>query len=92
MNAVSTKVLLQVFSSRVPIFPVYFQFLMPRHVLSGRYIRCGHTKYLCNLLLGILHEVTRANHTVLYEVPTIKHARVALEKIWMGKWAHWRKK
>jgi len=38
----------------------------------------------CNLLLGILCEVTSANHTVLCEVTPTKHAWVSLEKICMG--------
>jgi hypothetical protein len=40
----------------------------------------------------MLCEVTSAKHTILYEVTTTKHAGISLEKIWMGKWADWRKK
>jgi hypothetical protein len=45
-----------------------------------------------NILIGMLYEVTSAKHAVLYEVPSAKHAWVSIEKIWLGKWADWRKK
>ncbi len=46
MNAVSTKkVLLRlIFSSTLPICPVYFHLVMPRHVQSPCYARYGHTR------------------------------------------------
>jgi len=65
---------------------------MPRHVLSACSAGYEHTKGVCNLLLSILCEVTGGKHTVLYEVTTTKHAWVSLQKIWMGRWADWRKK
>ncbi len=43
MNAVSTKELLRYFSSSLAIFPLYFQIVMPRHVLSACYARDGQT-------------------------------------------------
>ncbi len=42
-------------------------------------------KGVCNILLGMLCEVTSAKHAVLYEVMNAKHAYVSLEKIWMGQ-------
>ncbi len=92
MNAVSTKVLLRFFSFSVAICPGYLRIVMPWHVLSVCYARYVHSKGVYNLLLGILREVTSATHTVLYEITTIKHGWLSLEKISMGKWADWRKK
>ncbi len=77
------KTLLRLFSSSLPIFPVYFQIVMPRHVLSACYARYVHTKGVFNLLLGMLCEFTSAKHTVLYEVTNTKHACLSLENIWM---------
>ncbi len=42
-------------------------------------------KGVCNILLGMLCEVTSAKHAVLYEVTSAKHAWVSLEKIWIGQ-------
>jgi hypothetical protein len=43
MNAVSKNVLLRCFSSSLPICPVYFHLVMPRHILSPCYARYEHT-------------------------------------------------
>ncbi len=39
---------------------------------------------MCNILLGLLCEVTSAKHAVFYEVTSAKDAWLSLEKIWMG--------
>jgi hypothetical protein len=44
MNAVSTKVLLRFFSSSLPICAVYFDLVMPRHLLSPCYARYERTR------------------------------------------------
>jgi len=65
VNAVSTKVLLRRFSSSLPIFPVYFQIVVQRDVLSGCFAHFEHTKWVCNVLVRILCEVTTGKYTVL---------------------------
>jgi hypothetical protein len=77
MNAVSTEVLLRFFSSCLPICPVFFHLVMPRHVYGTCYAHFEHTrgyKKVCNILLGMLCEVRSA-----------KHAWDSLEKIWIGQ-------
>ncbi len=77
-----------IFSSSLPICPVYFHLVMPRHVLSPCYSRYEHTrgiKGICNILLGMLYQFTGAKYAVIYEVTSAKHAWVSLEKIWMGQ-------
>ncbi len=89
MNACSQykKVLLRFFPPVCPFAPIYFDLVMPRHVLSPCYAQYVHTrvyKGLCNILLGMSCEITSAKHAILYEVTSAKHTWVALEKIWMG--------
>ncbi len=44
MDAVITKVLLGFFSSSLPMCEVYFDLVMPRHLLSPCYARHEHTR------------------------------------------------
>jgi len=79
-----------IFSSSLPICLVYFHLVMPRHILSPSsefrtlWTHEGY-KGVCNILLGMLYEVTSAKHAVLYEVMSAKHACMSLEKIRMGQ-------
>jgi hypothetical protein len=44
MNAVSTKVLVRFFSSSLPMCAVYFDLVMPKHLLSPCYAFYEHTR------------------------------------------------
>ncbi len=83
MNAVSTKALLRFFSSSLPICPVYFHFLMPRHVLSPCYVRYEHTRGIKGYVTYYWAWHVRLQVQNMYEVTIAKHAWVSLEKIWM---------
>jgi hypothetical protein len=78
MNAISTKVLLLIFSSSLPICPVYFHLVMPRHVLSPCYACYEHTR-------GIKGYVTCYLACYVRLLTSAKHAWVSLEKIWRGQ-------
>jgi len=77
-----------IFSSSLPICPVYFYLVVSRHVLSPCYARCKPTRGIkgyATYYLACYVEVTSAKHAILYEVTSAKHAWVSLEKIWMRK-------
>ncbi len=76
-----------IFSSSLPIFPVYFHLVRPRHVLNPCYARYERTRGIKGYITYYLAlcEVTSAKHAVLFEVKSAKHVWVSLEKIWMGQ-------
>jgi uncharacterized membrane protein len=75
MNVASTKVMLL-------FFPLIYPFALFIFTLSCLGMFCVHVmhvmntngyKGVCNILLGMLCEVTSAKHVVLYEVMNAKH-------------------
>jgi hypothetical protein len=91
MNAVSPKVLLRCFP---PVCPVA-RFIFTLSCLGMFWVHVmqimntiGGYKGVCNILLGMLCQVTSAKRAVLYEVTSARHA---LRKNGWGKWADWRK-
>jgi len=74
-----------IFSSSVPICPVYFHFLMPRHVLSPCYVRYEHTRGIKGYVTYYWAWHVRLQVQNMYEVTIAKHAWMSLDKIWMGQ-------
>ncbi len=75
MNAVSTKSTAAIFSSGLPICPVYFHLVMPRHVFSPCYACYEHTR-------GIKGYVTY--YLTCYVRLRVQNLPHSLEEIWMG--------
>ncbi len=95
MNAVRTNVLLRCFPSSLPICPVYFHLVMPRHVLSPCYARYEHIRRTKGHLT---HEL--ACNVRLQVQNMLYHMRLRvqnmpgchLRKYGSGKPADWKKK
>ncbi len=73
--------------SSLPICPVYFHLVVPRHVLSPCYPRYEHTRGIKAYVTYYLACYVRLQpkDAILNEVMSATHAWVSLEKIWMGK-------
>jgi len=65
-----------IFSSSLPICPVYFHLVVPRHVLSPCYARYEHTRGIKGYVTYYLAYYVRlqSKHAILYEVLSAKHA------------------
>jgi hypothetical protein len=77
-----------IFSSSLPICPVYFHLVMPTHVLSSCYTRYEHirdVKWYVTYYLACHVRLQVPKQAILYEVVSPNHALVSLEKIWMGQ-------
>jgi hypothetical protein len=83
-----------IFSSSLPICPVYFHLLMPRHVLSPCYARYEHTRGIKGYVTYYLACCVRLQ---VPNMPYCMSLRVQymhgchLRKYEWGKWAEWRK-
>ncbi len=89
MNAVSAKVL------SLPIWPVYFHLVMPRHVLSPCYARYEHTRRIkgyvtCYLACYVRLQVQNMSYYMRLGVQNMPGYH--LRKYGCGKWADWREK
>ncbi len=84
MNVASTKILLRFFSFNLPICPIYFHLIMPRHVLSPCYAHYGHIK-------GIKGYVTYYLACDV-KLQVQKMPGCHLKKYEWGKWVDWKKK
>jgi len=81
MNVASTKVLLRFFSFNLPICPIYFHLVMPRHVLNPCYEHIRGIKGYVTYYLACYVKLQVQN------IP-----RGHLKKYGWGKWANWKKK
>jgi hypothetical protein len=75
-------------SSSLPICPVYFHLVMPRHVLSPCHACYEHIRGIkgyVTFYLAFYVRFTSAKYAILYKVTSAKHACMSLEKIWMGQ-------
>jgi len=87
MNAVSTKVLLRYFPSSLRICVVYFELVMPRHLLSPCYARFEYTRGIKRYVTYQLACYVRVQVQSMpyYMSLSTKHACVSLETIRMVK-------